>query len=440
MNRIFRWCTLITLLLLQTVWGQENLTLGQAWEIAVANNLNLQQQAQDLRSAETEVNIRKADYLPAIAAGASYNYVSELARLEFPASIPGFPGQIEAGANNQYDLALNLRQTLFSGFLIRNRVRAAESLANAEQVRAEITRQQLLLQVGRLYYEIQSNLTRQAVLQEGIARIDDHLRMVRNFFHAGQAASFDTLEAANRKLEQQNQLKNLENLQRILLTQFRFALNASGPVTVQPLNLAAAPQQPGVLDNFLNEALSRRPEMRYLELLGRAGEYRTGTARSRYFPQLAANAAWHYARPGVNFFRNEWMDYYTISLSMRWDIWNWGQDRRQVQQAHMAERKLDLQRQQLTLDIRQQVTEAYELLDNARQQILLQQRLVLQERERYRITENQFNEGLVSNLDLSSAERTLSAAELLLQDYYIQWHRQRLQLSFATGTIGEDNG
>ncbi|MCB0297956.1 MAG: TolC family protein, partial [Calditrichaeota bacterium] len=116
------------------------------------------------------------------------------------------------------------------------------------------------------------------------------------------------------------------------------------------------------------------------------------------------------------------------------------QDRRQVQQAHMAERKLDLQRQQLTLDIRQQVTEAYELLDNARQQILLQQRLVLQERERYRITENQYHEGLVSNLDLSSAERTLSAAELLLQDYYIQWHRQRLQLSFATGTIGEDNG
>ncbi|MCB0292924.1 MAG: TolC family protein, partial [Calditrichaeota bacterium] len=96
MKKIHIWCTLITLLLLQTVWGQENLTLGQAWEIAVANNLNLQQQAQDLRSAETEVNIRKADYLPAIAAGASYNYVSELARLEFPASIPGFPGQIEA--------------------------------------------------------------------------------------------------------------------------------------------------------------------------------------------------------------------------------------------------------------------------------------------------------------------------------------------------------
>lgn len=437
MNRFYRWCTLIALL--QAVWGQENLTLAQAWEIAIANNLNLQQQAQDLRSAETEVQIRKADYLPAVTAGASYHYVSELARLEFPASLPGLPGQIEAGANNQYDLSLNLRQTLFSGFLIRNRVRAAESLANAEQLRAEMTRQQLLLQVGRLYYEIQSNLTRQAVLQEGIARIDNHLRLVRNFFHAGQAAAFDTLEAANRKLEQQNQLKNLENLQRILLTQFRFALNAPEPVTVQPLNLAAA-QPPETLEHFLNEALSQRPEMRYLELLARAGEYRTGAARSRYFPQLAANAAWHYARPGVNFFRDEWMDYYTVSLSMRWDIWNWGQDRRQVQQSRLAERKLDLQRRQMALDIRQQVTEAYEFLDNARQQIQLQQRLVLQERERYRITENQFNEGLVSNLDLSSAERSLSAAELLLQDYYIQWHRQRLQLRFATGTIGEDNG
>lgn len=438
MNKFFRWCTLIPLLLLQTVWGQENLTLGQAWEIAVANNLNLQQQAQELRSAQTEVNIRKADYLPAVAAGASYNYVSELARLEFPANIPGFPAQIEAGANNQYDLSLNLRQTLFSGFLIRNRVRAAESLADAEQVRAEIARQQLLLQVGLLYYEIQSNLTRQAVLQEGIARIDNHLRLVRNFFHAGQAAAFDTLEAANRKLEQQNRLKNLENLQRILLTQFRFALNAPGAVTVQPLNLAAA-QQPEPLDDFLNEALSRRPEIRYLELLGRAGEYRTGTARSRYFPQLAANAAWHYARPGVNFFRDEWMDYYTLSLSMRWDIWNWGQNRRQVAQSSLEERKLDLQRRQMALDIRQQVTEAYEYLDNARQQIQLQQRLVLQERERYRIAENQYNEGLVSNLDLSSAERALSAAELLLQDYYIQWHRQRLQLSFATGAIGDNN-
>jgi outer membrane protein TolC len=62
---------------------------------------------------------------------------------------------------------------------------------------------------------------------------------------------------------------------------------------------------------------------------------------------------------------------------------------------------------------------------------------VAQERERYRITENKYSEGLATNLDLSTAETSLIEAELQLQQNYIRWYQYHLQLDFATGGIGQ---
>jgi outer membrane protein TolC len=60
-----------------------------------------------------------------------------------------------------------------------------------------------------------------------------------------------------------------------------------------------------------------------------------------------------------------------------------------------------------------------------------------QEKERYRITENRYNEGLATFLDLNTAEIDLTKAETELHKNYISWYKNKLQLDFATGEISQ---
>jgi len=432
-----RWILINVFLVSMPVWAQNSLTLPEAWDIALENNISLQQQEKAIQQAQKEVSVQKTGYLPSFSALASFNYQSELPTLVLPFSLPGVEPGIEIGVKDQYDLGVAVNQPIFTGFRTMNLIKAAREREQAQKIQKTSTKNQLLLQSGLIYYELQLNLTQQAVLQEAIQRVDYHLQQVRNFYFAAQAAAFDTLEAANRKLLYQSQLQNLRNVYRVQLTKFRHVLNTEQMIdierqSIENIDLSLAP-----LDDFMAAASLNRPELRQIMALQQAEGYRAKSLRSAYYPQVYASASYHYGRPGINFFDDKWMNFYTFGVGLQWEFWNWNRDRRRVEQSKLEYQKLDLQSQQLLLDIKQQVTEAYEMLQSTRDQIHFQRQIVSQEQERYRITENKYGEGLATNLDLSTAETSLIEAELQLQQNYIRWYQYRLQLDFAIGEIGE---
>jgi outer membrane protein TolC len=77
-------------------------------------------------------------------------------------------------------------------------------------------------------------------------------------------------------------------------------------------------------------------------------------------------------------------------------------------------------------------------LQSAQKKIKLQQKLVSQEKERYRITADRYNQGQATFLDLDSSELAYTEAETELHKYYITWYKNRLQLDFATGVISQN--
>ena len=165
---------------------------------------------------------------------------------------------------------------------------------------------------------------------------------------------------------------------------------------------------------------------------------RTAALATLRRPQVWASAAYHYGRPGVDFFKDQWMGYYTVGLNARWQLWDWGQVQRQVEKARLEGRRLELQDQQLRLEIRQQVAEACAQLHSAAEQIRLQRQLVAQEQERERRGSQSYAQGQATSLDLSAAENALVAAELALEQSRLQWRQSELQLRFATGRLAPE--
>ena len=440
-NTILIYCkAFIFLLALQTgsvVYSQQELTLKQAWDYTKHNNYTLQQQEVLISKMTEEVSIQKIGYLPTFNAFASYNYVSELARIDIPILLPGLNiPTIEAGVNNQYDLGFMVLQPIFLGFRTTNLVKSATQQLHAQTVQKAVVQNGLLLQVGLLYYNIQLNLMQQDVLSESIKRANNQLQRMHNLFDADQITAFDTLEVANRKLQLHNHLLKLDNLNQILVSKLGHILNKEDLPNIERLTPESVDLTLKELTDYQNQAVQQRPELQQILSLQQAQSFGMKALKSAYYPQIYSSFSYHYARPGVNFFKDEWMDYYTAGVKLQWNLWNWKKDQRKVRQMSYEKQRLGLQNQQLIQNIQQQVKEAYQQLKTTLQQIQLQKQLLQQEKERYRITEEKYQQGQISALDVSTAEHALTQAHLEQQKNYINWYQYRLQLDFANGKIG----
>jgi outer membrane protein len=415
-------------------------SLEEAWRIALENNLTLGQQDLLLRQSEEELGIQSAGRLPTLSTVGSYSYTSEIAVMEIASPLPGVTlPRIEAGTRNRYDVAAVLDQPIFTGFRTSNQINAARQQLLAQKSRREAVENQILLLVGQLYFQTQENELQRQVVEQAIERADHHLDKVRSFYFAKQAMAFDTLEVANRRLQLKSQLGMLLNQHEVLTSKLGHAMNVQFSPNVVPVPAEGPSLLLDDLGEYLDSAAKERPELMEMVSLEKGALFRMRALRSAYLPQLYATASYHYGRPGANFFEDEWVDYYTVGLNVRWQVWNWLQDQRQVRRARLEHERVALQAEQLKLDVQQQVTEAYQQLKTTREQIELHRQLVNQERERYRITRENYEQANATSLDLSIAENTLTSAELTLKQNYTEWVRNLLQLQFATGRVGEES-
>ncbi len=414
------------------------LTLKDAFVLVKKNNLNLKQFKTAMRQAQLETGMQKTGYLPTVATAASYNYISELAKLEVPLSLPGISiPPIEAGVKNQYDFAILVKQPLFTGFRTKNLIRSAEAKEMANIGEKEILLNKLYLQTGRLFYSIQLNRYQRKALQQSVRRADFQLEKARNLLQAQQLTRFDTLQVANRKLILQTQILRLQHVEEILLSKLRFLLNTDTPTEIQLIRLQQVNLTLEDLSTYLRIARENRPELRKLLALKDARSFSAKAVRSIQFPQIFASATYHYARPGVNFFKDEWMNYFTAGVNLQWEIWNWRRTKRQTEQVKLGIRQIELQNQQMMKNIEQEIEEACKYLIATKEQIVLQKKIVAQEKERYCMVSQKFEQGMATSLDISDAEKKLTEAELLLQKDYVEWRRYQLQLDYATGLIGK---
>lgn len=426
---------LILLTLSIQLSAQTAITLKEAYRIGLDNNIALKRQQVSIEQADLDRSIHQTYYLPEAELSAGFNHISELARLELPLPLSNSIGSIAAGVNNQYNFSLQVAQPVFTGLRTRNIVKASEAQIEAQRIAENAIENDLLLQIGMMYYQIQENLLNQEVLTATIERIDRRLQQVKSFYSTGQVAPFDTLESANRKLQQETQLKSLRFAEQILLKQFKNLLNTKDEIVVVLEDEEFLAVAGGSLQ--LDNTGESRAEIKQLAHLISAQKYSSDAMRSTFFPQVYAVASFQYARPGVNFFRDKWMDYYTFGINLRWNLWNWGRDHHKIKQSELEVRQLELQQQQLRQVIDTEVTTAYQNLQAAKSLAEAQHHLVDREAERYRISEEKFGQSQISVIDLNDAEKDLTIATLLLKQYVIQVKIWQLKLYHATGRLSQ---
>jgi len=410
--------------------GQDKLTLEQAWDIALMNNYTIQQQENLIEKAREEIAIQKTDFYPSLSAS---GLLTRANFSKFPMKLPNESGKVGIDL-----VSLSINQSIFSGMKTKNLVESAREKLIAREINKLMIQNTVLVEVGNLYYEIQYNHLQQKVLEASINRVNNQKKNVYNLYLSEQATSFDTLEISNKKLQIENQLAILKDTEIVLWSNFRYILNEDELPPLNPLSPASISQSKYNQTEQINQAIQRRPELKNLSALKKAQLIYSDALKAGYYPQLSASFSFNMLKGTGDIFIDEWTNFYSVMMNFQWELWNWNRNSKQVQQARIDIQNLELQELQLIQDIKHQVTVASQNLQSSQKNIILQQKLVNQEKERYQITEKRYNQGLATFRDLDSSELAYTEAELELHKYFITWYKNKLQLDFATGLISQN--
>ena len=209
-------------------------------------------------------------------------------------------------------------------------------------------------------------------------------------------------------------------------------LQEARPIAEQTLQ--QPPEAIPALDSLQHAAMRQRPELRAIQAAQHAARLQIKLARSAYFPTLQAEASYNLGKPGLNQVANEWMDYFAGGVRLQWNLWRGKQDQHRAEQAEITGNRLALEERDLRQQIRVDVAQAWENLNYVTEQFDLANQLLLQQRERYRIANIQYGNGLATTQDLTDAETELTQAELLRERIFVQYFLARTDLMLATGT------
>jgi outer membrane protein len=420
----------LILLIPAMVISQDKLTLEQAWVIALKNNYTIQQQENLISKAQEEIAIQKTDFYPSLSTSGLW----ARANFEkFPMKLPNESGKVGIDL-----VSLSINQSIFSGLKTKNLVASAHERLLAQQIKKSMIQNTVLVEVGNLYYEIQYNRLQQKVLEASINRINNQQKNIHNLYMSEQATPFDTLEISNKKLQVEYQLAILQDAEIILWSNFKYLLNEEELPPINPLSPESI--QFKLLDqtDHIQQAIQTRPELKNLSAQKKAQLIYSDVLKARYYPNLSASFGFNVLKGTGDLFIDEWTNFYSVMINFQWELWNWNRDSKKVQQARLDIQNIELQESQLIQDIKHQIKVAYQNLQSSQKRIRLQQKLVDQENERYRISEERYNQGLATFLDLDSSELAYTEAETELHKYYITWFKNRLQLDFATGIISQN--
>lgn len=436
---------IISCVFVTAVFGQAQTPLGleEALRLARENNLQIKKQEQRQKIAALETAIKRGQLLPSLDFNATAAYTDEIAKLDIPVDRLGLPlppnfatPSVGLGGHDRTDFAIGVRQPIFTGFRLRTQVELARTALTNEENRLLLLQQRTAHQVYQLFYQAQNLKKENKIQAASLHRLNTQLTQTRHLLHAAQVVAYDTLQVFNQALQVNILIDQNLRDQRLADLQMAQLLDINEAREIAEVKLPLVGTFTLSLDSLKRAARQSRSELRSVQLGQRTAELQRKLVRGNYFPEIAAEAKYHYGKPGLNQVANEWMDYKTVGVNLQWNLWRGQQDRHRVEIAEVEYNRLTLEERELLRSIEHEVERSWENMKHATRQIALAEHLLAQQQERFRIMTEQQREGVATTNDVIVAEADLTQAELQLQRAIIQYYLSFSEMKLATGDIG----
>ncbi len=364
---------------------------------------------QTLRAAEARfrqsralADQARAALFPALSANASAT------RSKSP-SLSNQPS-FAVGAVNNYNVALNSSWELDVWGRVRRSVEAGEADWQASAADLEAARLSAYAALAQNYFSLRvADATRQ-VLEDTVAAYQRTLELTRNRYAAGVAARVDVVQAEVQWKSAQAQLVDV-GVERAQLEHAIALLVGEAPAAFSIERAPFAASMPAIPVGLPSELLERRPDIAAAERNAAAANARIGVAQAAFFPTITlSGAAGFRSTDSANLFTTP-SRFWSLGGALAQAVFDGGLREAQKQQAIAVYDEDAATYRQTVLTAFQEVEDNLAALRILEEEARLQDEVVQAARHALELTTNQYQAGIVSYLNVISAQTTLLSNE-----------------------------
>jgi len=415
----------------------QKLTLSESIELGLKNSKELKISKAKLKSSEAQVTAANSQLLPQLNFNAGYMRLSNIPpfEIEFPPIIPR-PIIISPVILDNWSMKLSLQQPLFTGFRLFSLKSAAKSNYEASQFEYNGDLNNAALKIQTSFWNYYKAELNDSVIQENLQQIKQHLEDTKNFMANGLATKNDLLKLevqySNTEIQKIEADNNLDIARASFNQTIGFPLDASTQIIV---NKITAEKYNYNLNELIDEAKTKRSEIKSLEKIVNANNKNITAAKSSWLPSVFLVGDYYYSKPNqrflpaVNEFKNTW----DVGIQLNWSLWNWGYTSSQTTIAEQNKIQTETSLAQLKDAIEIEVYQNYLTLNRAFDRVNVAKLGVEQAEENYRITQDKYNTQVASSTDLIDAEASLLQTKINYNNALVDYLLAKVRLEKSIG-------
>jgi outer membrane protein TolC len=408
------------------------LTLTQATELAVKNNLQTILAGERIVQARGQRGTVFSQLLPNISGAASQsNMTLNLAAEGFtPSVIPGIPAFL--GPFSVFDARVRLTQSIFNLAAIRH-YQAGKYGVDLAGEQQRFATQQVMTAAALSYVGLLASEEAVANANANLQLAQRLLDLATNQRNAGLATGLDVARAETRLANQQVQLAQAQtdrdtarlDLLRVVGLPLGTKLSLADPLKFTPADRVEG--GPAV-----QSALAERSDLKVAEQQLKIATVQRKAAMAGWAPSLSFGGDY-----GTSAIKPNELSLPTRSVGVSLDvpIFNGGRTHSEVQTATSLERQAAAQAGDLKLAIEKDVRQALDNLKTRESQVRAAQTALSLATRELELSEDRFANGIADNIEVVTAQTALENARQTLVTSLAQFNVARLNLAAASGRV-----
>lgn len=426
-----------SLCVLVPVKAQDVLTLEECLRLGIENNLFLESSRNEIRKGEHTLSENRAKLLPQINAVAGFNDNFNPPVSVTDGSAYGNPYNVTKTLQYNASAGIQLQMPLYNQ-TVYTAVDIARTMNELNRLSYEKAREDLILQISKMYYLSQNTAEQIALIKENISRLNELSSITQAFYDNGMAMEVD-VKRVNINLE--NQRVQYDNAQSMLTQQ----LNLLKYVIDYPVDKEIA-LTPVDTENTTSVSLTgldnNQYELQLLQSKQKLAEQQRKMIGQGYIPSLSLTGSWMYSAytdKAKNWFHsgpsNHWYNSSGIGLTLRIPIFD-GLDKR----AKMKKAKIEIENAKLSYEnalknMQTQYLNATNELMNSQRNFRKQKDNYLLAEDVYQVTTDRYREGIASMTEVLQDEMRMSEAQNNYINAHYNYQVTNLSLLKLTGQL-----
>lgn len=416
--------------------AQEILTLEQAVEKTLNNNLNIKVFRNNIAVAENNSNMGNAGMLPNVTINGATNYSSNNTKLEFAGNIA--PVEQNGAQSTSNNLSVNLNYTLFDGLAMFYNYDILKASKSQTEIQTRLNIENTLLQVIAGYYEMARLQNQMKIGKEALAISKERYRRAKTYNEFGGSSKIEFLSAEvdlntdssaflNAELAWVNSRRNLNFLMGVendLIYKVEEDVTLNKDLEIENLFDKAKQNNAGVMNAEYNILIS---------------EKQLKTTKSTLLPTIAANASYGYSGSNneVGIVLSNQNTGFNAGLSLTYPLFRGGVQSTQRQNAQIQLENATLQKELAEKQLVRDLNNAFSTYQNAIRVVELNEKNLVTAKLNFNRTKELYDLGKVTNTQFREAQLNFARTKSTLVNSSFQVKLAEADLIRISGSLLE---